>query len=474
MSAAFFRALGLTAPMAAGSQTVKRSKGDPGLTDADFPTDATARRREDEAREQRRRDEANRPKADAKPSAPDPVDPVVKEAEDAIGDPAKRLKAMADARLPRFEAEFDADTPAIRLIKDFESSLKKAAEYTNYINKTMDFVIKTGAVAKVSEAVAIASSLKNMTGRVLGAIASTANAAQKAREALALLHQADHFADATMQLNMNDRKSVERWVKASKSLYNAAAPFIDWAHTAAVAEAFGGSALAGKLAASIPIAGAEFMAALEALDQGLKNEGAYFARYDRLMKKIFDEPDAAPPPTPAPWKSREELSIEAGQRDENTLRRFVGQRKQWVEEDKRLKQEQAKKDEAAKHKKEIDAAAAALAATKQEFEGKVFVATYQKIRPELRTKILVDVRKRRAGAVTWMECFLAPDDVGLAPRDMDEVAGVSIPPTKAHVSDNEAQFEIHNFEIASPKCPLFDQAHAAAWKAFAAKKGIDP
>ena len=352
---------------------------------------------DDEADAPRRGDGKDKKDKDDKTKLPgSEVDPRIKSVEDALNDPEKRLKALADWKIPRYAQEYDTKSPEMKVLADLESGLDAAKKYADYIAKATEYAQKFGDLSKIAEISTAAKGIKEITGKVLGPLGKVVDVVKTGKEAIQLLNELDHFADVTAAMDMKDIASVQRWVKASKSLYNAAEPFVSWAKTKAIGAAFGGSEAAAAASVAIAYVAAEFYVALQVLDAGLANEKAYFDRYKKIMKQIenggvWASPTELPPHLPPDWESEDLKAYRAHERENQELRQRV---QDTIRAERRA--EQAKKDaaiaaEREKHKKEIEAAAAARDAAKRDFDEKEFPLVYLKTyRLAFRDKILAE------------------------------------------------------------------------------------
>jgi hypothetical protein len=444
---------------------------------AAFEDDADAPQRSDErggAKDKKDKDDNTRlPGAD--------VDPRIKAVEDALNDPEKRLKALADWKIPRYAQEYDTKSPEVKFLADFESGLDAAKKYADYITKATEYAQKFGDLSKIAEISEAAKGIKAITAKVMGPLGKFVNVVKTGKEAIQLFNELDHFADVTAAMDMRDIASVQRWVKASKSLFNAAEPFVGWAKTKAIGAAFGGSEVAAAASVSIAYIAAEFYVALQVLDAGLANEKAYFDRYKKIMRQIehggvWASPTESPPHLPPDWESEDLKAYRAHEREDQELRQRV---QDTIRAEKRA--EQAKKDaaiaaEREKHKKEIEAAAAARNAARKDFDEKEFPLVYRKTyRLGFRDKIFAEMRRTKNKgnqvAVKWWDC-LTDDGRSHANDDIDDPTGVFLNHIKRSISADEAKEEIRNFTRLDQKFPAFETAVATEWKAFAAKRGV--
>lgn len=448
---------------AAGTATAPPPPGGQGLVDSAAPP----------AKSGSKGDKTSLPGAD--------IDPRVKAVEDALNDPEKRLKALADWKIPRYAEEYDTKSEEVKFLADFESGLAAAKKYGDYIAKATEYAQKFGDLSKIAEISEAAKGIKQITGKVLGPLGRFVKVIKTGEEAIQLFNELDNFADVTAKMNMRDIASVQRWVKAAKSLYNAAEPFASWAKTDAIAAAFSGSKVAAAASVSIAYLAAEFYVALKILEVGVANEKAYFDRYKKIMQQIenggvWASPTEMPPSLPPPWESEDLKAYRAHERENKELRDQVHAT---IREEKR--REKAKREaeiaaERERRKKEIEAAAAARDAAKKEFDETAFPALYRQAhRLAFRDKILALMRaSKKSGNTTagkWWDCLI-PDTRRGVQDVFDDRTGVFLRDVKPNISLDDAREEIKNFRKVNPKCPFFDDAYAADWKGFAAKRGV--
>ncbi len=384
-----------------------------------FEDDVDAPQRSDErggAKDKKDKDDNTRlPGAD--------LDPRIKAVEDALNDPEKRLKALADWKIPRYAQEYDTKSPEVKFLADFESGLDAAKKYADYITKATEYAQKFGDLSKIAEISEAAKGIKAITAKVIGPLGKFVNVVKTGKEAIQLFNELDHFADVTAAMDMRDIASVQRWVKASKSLFNAAEPFFGWAKTKAIGAAFGGSEVAAAASVSIAYIAAEFYVALQVLDAGLANEKAYFDRYKKIMRQIehggvWASPTESPPHLPPDWESEDLKAYRAHERENQELRQRV---QDTIRAEKRA--EQAKKDaaiaaEREKHKKEIEAAAAARNAARKDFDEKEFpLALSQNLPPGIpRQDLRGDAQDQEQGQSGRRQVVGLPDRRRTKPR----------------------------------------------------------
>lgn len=423
--------------------------------------------------------------ADAKTKVPgSDIDPRIKAVEDAINDPTKRLKALADWKIPRYAKEYDTKSPEVKFLDDFQSGLEAAKKYADYIAKATEYMQKFGDVARIDDIRTAAKGIKDITGKVMGPLGKIVHVVETGKEAVDLFQKLDKFADLTVAMDMTDIGSVQRWVTGAKSLYDAAEPFVSWAKSKAIGTAFAGSdaaAVAAQASVVIAYLAAEFYVALQILDAGVANEKAYFERYKKIMRVIENggvppRPDP-PPPMPPAWESEDYKAYKAHERENRELREAV---QNTIRAEQRA--EQAKKDaaiaaEREKHKKEIEAATQARNAALRTFDETEFPKRYAKAyHLAFRDKIVAEMKKTKfsgnSPAGTWYDCLTQTQGYGVQEDEMDDQTGVFLGRIKRNLSLDEAKDEIGKFKRVEPKYPPFDAARASEWKAYAKKSGV--
>lgn len=409
------------------------------------------------------------------------IDPRIKAVQDALNDPEKRLKALADRKIPRYAAEFDAESKETAFLKDLESGTKKAKEYVEFIQKASDYAQKFGDFTQSDQIKAAASNLKKVTSGVLGGLSKFAGVVGKVKELVTFYEAFDAFADASLALDMRDRASVTAWAKSIKKLWNAGAPFVDWVRSKALSAAFAGSKAAGVASATLSIVGAQIFVGIEALNAGLANVNAYIDKMNERMRRIEEESGQRPrtpkPQPPEPWKSRGEEAFEARQREDAALRdavyREIDHEKELARrkaEEQRKEAEAKKKAEEAKKKAEEEAAKRAAQQVEIDFRDNFFPNLWIKSlrRPlwqKLRRELIAEFRKNgQGGSPTYdcYECFESSSD--------EEVGkGMYIPDVLRQVGKDDAKREIARFTKLG-SCNDFNEVAAAARKAFDARR----
>ena len=408
-------------------------------------------------------------------------DPRLDEIEKIIDDPEKRLKALADRKIPRYAAEFDAESKETAFLKDLENGTKKAKEYVDFIQKASDYAQEFGDFTQSEQIKSAAANLKKVTSGVLGGLSQFAGIVTKVKDLVTFYEAFDAFADASLVLNMQDRASVTVWAKSIKTLWNAGAPFVDWAKSKALSAAFAGSKVAGIASATLSIVGAQIFIGIEALNAGLANVNAYFDKMHARMRRIEEESGQRPrtpkPQPPAAWKSRGEEAFEARQREDAALRDQVYRQievekaaaRQKADEERKAA-EAKKKAEEAKKKAEEEAARRAAAQVEVDFRDTVFPGMWVKslrnpLRLKLRRDLVADYRANGQGdshAYRCYECFEASGD--------EDIGGeIYIPKASGQVGIDGAKREIAKF-LALGSCDDFNKVAATARKVFDTKR----
>jgi hypothetical protein len=421
-----------------------------GLQDRDFPTDAKHRRRDERARQSKKAEPA-KPELPPYPEEdPGPLEAMV---EEAIGDPNKRLQAMAKLKVPRFSQEYEDDdkSPLLTFLKDLKSATEKSREYVEYIQQMAERAEKYRDISGLRQIAAASGKLKKITGQIGGGLSKFADMLDKAEQAVRWVDALDRFADASAAMHPRDRASVEAWVGSMKRLWDATAPFAEWAHGKLVVAAFAGSASAATAATIMSVVGAQAYIALKTLDAGVKNVNAYLQRYEDIMREIDEQsgvaqrPQLPPaPPFPADWSSRGEQRAAALQLETDALRNKVA----------------AAKAAVAKRR------AAAERAAAEQFDNVLLPRLYIAARPKIVADLLGAMRKAGGKTVVitdlkadarppesrWWDCLLSDDS---DPGRMDPQAGVWLHKPRGKVNAEEALFEIGNFSAVRPPYPRY-------------------
>jgi hypothetical protein len=409
-------------------------------------------------------------------------DPRLEEIDKIIEDPEKRLKALADRKIPRFAAEFDAESKETAFLKDLQEGTKKAKEYVDFIEKASDYAQQFGDFTQSEQIKSAAANLKKVTTGVLGGLSTFTGIVGKVKDLVTFYEAFDEFADASLALDMQDRASVTAWAKSIKTLWNAGGPFVDWAKSKALSAAFAGSKVAGIASATLSIVGAQIFVGLEALNAGLANVNAYIDKMNARMRQIEEESGQRPrtpkPKPPAPWKSRGEEAAEARRREDAALRDQVYQQISAEKAAARQKAEEERKAAEAKNKAEEAKKKAAEEATRRvaaqvevEYRDAVFPAMWVKslrdpLRRKLRRDLIAEYRANGTGdsnAYRCYECFEASGDEAIG----DDIY---IPKVSGRVGIDGARREIAKFS-ALGTCDDFNKVAATARKAFDAKRG---
>ena len=380
-------------------------------------------------------------------------DPVTAIVEEALGDPQKRLEAFATWKVPRYSAEYEDDDkePLLAFLKDMQSGTEQASSYIKYIQEMAERAEKFGDLAGLQDVGRAAGGLKKISSQIGSGLKKFSGKLKTAQDAVRWVIELDKFADASSAMDPKDRQSVERWIKQMQRLWDASAPFAQWAQGKLVASAFAGSEAAAAASATMAIVGAQIFIGMKALEVGVKNVNAYLKRMDDIMREIEIESGQRarpqippPPPYPGDWKTREELKAEAKANEVRGLRQAV------------------QNAEDAKAKKKADEARAAAA----QFDAEVFPKMYMERRSKIAAQVLASLRAvgnktvvitdlksdARPPESRWWDCLMSDDsDAGR----FDPQARIWLHRPKGKVNIEEAKFEIEEFKRVKPPCPFF-------------------
>lgn len=448
------RTLGLTLP-----QTVAAAVPAKALTDADFPADAKGRKRADAqatADGQRRLDEAKAAEADKKkgpgytPPKPDLVDKLV---DAAAKDVAKRAEALRQAGIPRFSERYDRDTDLSRFAEDLKSGTEAADAHIKRIQALSEHAQKVGRFVGLSEVAASAAQIEKIAKGISAGLGKVGKELDRAKKIARWCGALQDFAVASQAMDPADIASVKAWIGTVKTLWNATAPFLQWVNDKAWLAALEGSEAAGALGATTAIVGAYVFIGIHALEAGVRVEGQYFERMNRLLQESEDDaagrvrrpPEPALPPAPAEWKSREEQQQEAIRLELAELRKTLDAPRLEADKQRRAKAQ------AAREQAEAD------------FEARAFPGVYLKARAQFVAKVLQEMRKTQGGrpAADWWDCFMPGD--GEPPIPEDEI-GLYVSPVAPTVSLEEARQEIDELLGRRPPPPWLVQLRESAWK----------
>lgn len=445
--------LGLTLPQALAGATPKAE-----LSDEDFPADAKRRKLADEqARRdgQRRLDEAKAAEQAKKdgsgftPPKPEVLDRLLDE---AAKDVSKRAEVLRKAGIVRFSETYDRDTDLSRFVLDLQTGTKAADEHVQHIRKLSERAQKVGEFVGLDQVAASAAQIEKIAKGISSGLGKVGKELDRARKIARWCGAMQDFAASSQAMDPADIASVKAWIGSIKTLWNATAPFLEWVNDKAWLAALEGSEAAGALGATSAIVGAYVFIGINALEAGVRVEGQYFERMNRLLKESDDDArgrvkaEAPPlPPPPAEWTSREEQQQAAVRLELGELRRKLDAPRVEAQKKQRAHvqavQEQAEAD----------------------FESQVFPALYLKGRTQIVQKVLAEMRRTQGDkpASDWWECFMAGD--GDPPVPEDEV-GFYISPVAPSVSLEEAQQEIVELLGRRPPPPWLVQLRDSALK----------
>ncbi len=443
-----------------GAPPARAAAGGGALSDADFAADAKRRKLADQ--EAQRKGKALTNQKRDKPGKGPPVDPIDAQIDKLIGDPEERLKKLAELKLPTFSETYKDDTPLIRFIADLQSGTQQADEYVKYIIKVADYAEKVGDLAALERIKPAASGLKKIAGRISGGLKTTIGVLRTAKEIAVWCHELDRFATASLEMDPQDRASVQHWVQSMQGLWNATQPFVDVMHSKVVTAALSGSEAAGMAGATMAIVGAQLFVGLKTLEAGVHNVDAYFKRMDERLAQIEGMGKAAPPkpalPTPpGEWSTREEIAANF-KRDEDARLRAA------------LRREQAAREQAAE-----DQAAASRAAFDTEIFPKRYIGHRPKIVAYIHKAYVAAKGDADSVAAAWWDCLdeappEMPDDDRPMPEQDAPLADGSrdafgIPlRTPDPIGLADAKYEVARFLALDTPCPAFKALYDFEWK----------
>jgi hypothetical protein len=405
--------------------------GSPQLKDSDFPVDARARKADDEEalkRGKERSEAMNAEKGEGPPEEEEsPLGTLVDKAKDKLGE-------MTDGIIPRFDGDAEVKpeeaSALVRFLQDMEDGIEDANKYIEFIQKhseRIDYVVKVGdQLDKINK------EFKGGLDKVSKGLGKVSKVINKAKRIVAWTDALRDFAAASKQMKASNRDSVKNWVTSLEKLWNASTDFEEELKSKWWEAVLEESAMAS---AAVPAAltGTTLFLGIKTLQEGVKNEDAYFDRLEKETKETkVSEPETLAD-YPGDWMSREE-------RERQT---------QAVHEANR--QMAARNAEDRKKQDAID-----------EFDEKVFPGLYKQYRPTLLKKILADLQK--TGDSTWSDCLMGSD------KDyIDEKLDVQVALPKETVTDGEIEIEIDNFQSLGANGKHFKTFYDAALKKYLEK-----
>lgn len=345
-------------------------------------------------------------------------------------------------------------TPEEDFLNDLKSGTEKAAEYVDFITKSVEYWQKTGNKAPghdeaVANLLKITSSVKSRLDKFAGVVGK----AKHVLEVKKWLESLDDLAAKTKALDMANRDTVVAWGKALQKNVDVSKPLIEVAQSWLKGLAYKGSAVAGRASLVLSVFTAYVEVGVAALNAGIRVEKLYF---DRLDKRIAEanqvKKKEPPPPYPGDWSSAAE-SRKAAAAFKAYMARVAKQRA-----------EERRRQDA------IDT-----------FNTVKFPKIYRRRRSRIKWRILRDLKTGRRrwkvtmesgsavvpglGASRWWDCFM---DSG-RPDYFDRVAGTNITPKLSRVNREQAQIEIDYFQNVEPSCPYFDRLYQDELKKYLAR-----
>ncbi len=423
----------------ASSVRVLQRQTTPTLTDRDFPTDQNRRKLAD-AEARRRGKELNKPPPKGGEGYEPEKDPIQEKFDEIVGDPEKRLKALAKYNIPLDSEDLAAQDEKYKWEQDLQNGTAKINEYLDYIDKGLEYMEDTGKQIPFEPVAKGFEHVHEVLKDKVDVAHKWVKEVDQLREWVASLGR---VGEATMAWDPNSppeeyRAQAKKWVHALRRFTKASGPYVQWLKDHAVDLAFEGSAVAAEAAVVLPYVFIEFELGLKLLAQGIENEDAYFKRLDKIMKEIdrgegVGPPEEAPPPPPGDFESQAELQERLRRRENEAL--FFAMRGQ-QERSEELRREA--------------------------FEQKAFQAVYHgKNRAALKKAILADLEDSRRDADRWWDCLTPKEEYGMSETTISAV--------KDDPTPEEEMQEISAFEDLDRPCPYFEHVHEAAARAAGVK-----
>lgn len=372
-------------------------------------------------------DPAKKDGAGFKPPKPEVLDRLLDE---AAKDVSKRAELLRKAGVARTSDTFERDTDLSRFLLDLQTGTKAADAHVKYIQTLSERAQKVGKFVGLEQVAASAAQIQKIAKGISSGLGKVGKELDRARKIAKWCGAMQDFATASQSMDPADLASVKAWIGSIKTLWNATAPFLEWVNDKAWLASLEGSEAAGALGATSAIVGAYVFIGINALEAGVRVEGQYFERMNRLLKESDDnahdrvKAEEPPPPSPpAEWTSREEQQQAAVRRELDDLRRKLDAPR--VEAEKK----QRAQAQAVQERAEAD------------FEATVFPALYLKERAKFVRDVLAQMRRTQGEkpAADWWECFMAGDGDPPVP---EEEAGFYISPVAPDVTLEEARQEI--------------------------------
>jgi hypothetical protein len=232
----------------------------------------------------------------------------------------RSLPGKAKRGVPNYSDSYPQISEEEEFWDDLKTGTEKAQEYIDYINKAADHAVNASDLTGLQRLKKVAQGLKDLTEKLNDGLNKFGKRFKQLKQVTAWYGSMRSFAQASLDMNPRDRKSVRHWVDSMKGVAATTEPFIDWVQ----------DKLKGAGSAVFSIVVAQLKVGLAGLDAGVKVVTAYLDRYDAIMKEIerqsggWGPPKPPPPPEPYPWKSRAERAGEAKVREMTELvERFV-------------------------------------------------------------------------------------------------------------------------------------------------------
>jgi hypothetical protein len=415
------------------------------LTNADFPTDIAQRNKADEEARKRGRELAGaQPTPGGDPSPDSKEESFVKKGIDKLREKlGEKLPATPAFSTEKEQKAREDAEPLVHFFNDMQSGTEMYAKYVNYIKKQLDRAAKYGDLAGATRIAEAAQGMSKIAGRLQSGLSKAGDVCNKARKMAAWIEAARQFADSSANMKCGNPQSVEDWIGSLKDLWDATLPFkkeLEDKWWEAALEGSEAAAVAAPAMATLSIVGAQLYVAINLLDQGVKNERAYFDRLKRETQTDEERAAAAAadpgPDFPGQWESAEEQ--EQREKRQRDYEHYMTER---------------------------NARDSAVLQATQKFEAEVFPKIYARRRSEIRQQILAAVQKTGGSPATdWSECLMPSGE-----EHYDDKLGIEIYGTKEKVNADEITTEIGNFQGVKPPCPFFQKIHDEELKIFLAR-----
>jgi hypothetical protein len=195
------------------------------------------------------------------------LDEELKKVGEVLNDPAKFAREKLKRGVPNYSDAYPPISEEEEFWDDLKTGTEKAQEYIDYLNKAADYAVNASDLTGLERFKKVAEGLKSLTDKLNDGLNKFGKRFKQLKQVTAWYSSMSNFAQASLDMNPRDPKSVRRWVDSMKGVVATTDPFIDWVQ----------DKLKGAGGAVFSIVVAQLKVGLAGLDAGVKVVTAYLS-----------------------------------------------------------------------------------------------------------------------------------------------------------------------------------------------------